>query len=454
MKFFKIAILLAFIGTKCFAINDIKQLKATVNSFGQQLIMDSSHISDEFLLTYDEFKSCYKLQNEKELDEQKILKNFENYYQANITNLFKNVKYELGQVYSILSFDTLQYSEIQSKKYKLYFIDISIVFNCKRRSKANIDSTRTLFKFVILNGKLKLTGQYRQIDYFEFTSHKLDIIQNQRKREFYIAYDEKYFQYSFYKCIPFRKNNKWGLTNFNNEILLNPVYDSIYPFNSNYALVVIGKKYNLVDTSFRLMFKQNKARIKFRDGKYYVLTTGNKYDLFPFIKQTEYDYLSTNNYADKKPKKEDLLNQLLNKYYNGQINDYSIGKKYESDSKKNSHYIIDNKTKDTLSILYGFSYIDSHAEFLYGVKEESYYVMNSYGKVLFQSKYICHLNAPGYVDVFDVNNYLFGIYCPYTNVYVTPKYLFIEPVDRDKFFIVLTKNGKLGYLDKNGKELF
>ncbi|UIR56643.1 hypothetical protein LZQ00_02225 [Sphingobacterium sp. SRCM116780] len=122
---------------------------------------------------------------------------------------------------------------------------------------------------------------------------------------------------------------------------------------------------------------------------------------------------------------------------------------------ESTFYVIGKTSKDTISVNKNFQYLDPYGEFIFGLSNDNVAkIINPKGDVLFENKYICRYQYPGNLDVFNSETYLFGIYCPYTKVYITPKYRLIKAVDRDKFFIVLTKNGTFGYLDSEGKELF
>jgi len=48
--------------------------------------------------------------------------------------------------------------------------------------------------------------------------------------------------------IPYRKGDKWGFCDRNKKIVIEPVYDDVYPFYEGLALVFDGKDWGYVDT--------------------------------------------------------------------------------------------------------------------------------------------------------------------------------------------------------------
>ncbi|UIR56644.1 WG repeat-containing protein [Sphingobacterium sp. SRCM116780] len=264
-----IAILILSISTKCFAQIDLKK---TVFDFAEQYTKDSIVINSRFLLTYNEFKNISISESKKPLDEKTI--------QTNYKRLNDGIKYNnselkrnLGKIYSIVSFDSVSY-----KQKKLSFIDVSIVFRNKRPYFDLNDTTiRTKFVFMLINNKLKFVGPAHVISDLHFNLSKLDRIKTEMENEFHVKYKNIYFNNTSNNCIPFKTNNKWGLVSFDNKIVLNAVYDSIYPFKANYALVKLKGMYNLIDEKFKLVFNEPKKHIIFTENEYLVLNNKNEY---------------------------------------------------------------------------------------------------------------------------------------------------------------------------------
>jgi hypothetical protein len=120
-----------------------------------------------------------------------------------------------------------------------------------------------------------------------------------------------------------------------------------------------------------------------------------------------------------------------------------------------SFTLTDKSSGDTISTFPGWIELDEHNRFVTGRDLDNDAVVAEYtGKLLLKTPHIGEYKAPGYHLLYDTKTRLFGVYCPYTNVLVKPRYLYIEPVGRDRYFIVTTQSGKLGYLDGKGKELF
>lgn len=139
---------------------------------------------------------------------------------------------------------------------------------------------------------------------------------------------------------------------------------------------------------------------------------------------------------------------------------YSESKKYNViwskslDTSGYSHYIINALSQDTISRISGFDYLDKFGDFFKGAKNDTTFVLNNQGKSVFSTQFTSKTESPGYMILYDRTTRLFGIYCPYTGLIIEPKYRLIEPIKRDKFFMVITTSGKLVYLDRTGKRLF
>lgn len=437
---FFVAILILSISTKSFSQTDLKK---TIYDFAEQYTKDSIIINNKFLLTYNEFKNLPSFKNITSSNEQKVL-DYYNTINEGIKQQNNQIKTDLGKIFSIVSFDTVSY-----KQSDLSYIDVAIVFRNKSPYFNLNQTTSTVqFVFVQLNNELKLYRTYTTSD-LHFNLNKLDRIKNLREEELNRQYKGLFFNDASNNCIPFKKNNKWGLISFNNEILLKPLYDSIYPFKAEYAMVILNGLYNLVDKKFKIVFSDSKKRIKLVENEYFVLNNQNKYIRFPNPLKTGDEsegetvmipksIQPTNSQIYKQAQSHSKLNYIIK-----QSNDRS------------TFFVIDNASKDTISINKNYQYLDPHNEFIFGLSNDNVAkIINPKGVVLFANKFICQYKSVGYLDIFNGETRLFGMYLPYTNVYILPKYKLILAIDRDKFFIVLTKDGTLGYLDSKGKELF
>ena len=437
------------------AINDIKKLEETVYCFGNYLIKDTANISDEFILTYKEYKTFY-LAYYNGLQEKKIQTDYDD-YKIRVKEKFNYFKRDFNNTFKIKSFDSFTFKEDKAP-----LISIAINYSNTENEKM------AYFSFVIYKDKIKFLGTCRRTYTIDFDLYRLHKINEERANQFYKNYKEKYFEYSFFNAIPIKVKNKWGLNMLNGKEILKPIYDSIFPFISNFALVVKNKKYNLLSKDFKLIFTEEPKKIKIENGFYFVLNKNNKFISYPSgfsvglgepretvvmkdqvsemqeIKQTEITI--------KPPNEHSYIEMLLSDNYN--IQKYSIGNNYNPILKDRICKIIDEKTKDTIVSLTGFSSLNAHNDFIFGYKNDTSYVIKPSGEILFKSHFICYYNVPGYVNIYNKSANLFGMYCPYTNVYIKPKYKYIKPIDRDKFFVVITLNDNIGYLDNNGKELF
>lgn len=433
--------------SKCLAVNDIKQLEKTIESFQKQFLVKPLAFSNEFILTFEEFTSLALLQSKDKPDLVQLRKEYDNYYLTKIVNKVQDFNDDAISVQAVLSHDTLTYHERQNKKEVINFIDISFEIKYKSKFEENEIVSRFILKFIIINNKIKLAGQFHSISDLEYRRGKLDILKTQEKSDFLSKYKEEIFASSRYNCIPKFKNGKWGLVTFKGEEIVPCMYDSIHPFEGDYAIVRINGKYNLLDTSFKQMLKSNAAKIKCEYGSYSVLNTKKEYVPFPFANNNK--LLTVESAA---PVRQTKNQQSRNN--EDPEKDIRVAHDYNSTKQKNNHFVINTISGDTLARKSGFNYIDIHGKFLYGVKDDISYLMDLKGTELFKTKFTCNYNSYNYIDVFNNENRLFGIYCPDKNLYIEPKYLLIYAVENQEYFIVLTKYKEVRYLDGSGNELF
>jgi hypothetical protein len=444
----KFSLLFFIISTiNCFAVNDIKQLEKTIKSFQDQLLIKPLVISNEFILTFEEFSFFASMQSKDKLDPLQIRKDYDRNYINRIVNKTNDFNENFKSLQSVISHDTLTYYERQNRKEVINFIDISFVIKYKDPFGSDEISTRYKFKFAIINNKIKLTGQLYSQSEFSYGLEKMEILQSQEKSDFNSKFKGKIFDRISANSIPKFKNGKWGLVNFKYEEIIPCVYDSIYPFVNSFSLVVINGKYNLLDTSFKLQLKNNASKIKCEDGRYLILNNKKAFVSFPFEDKNDKSVA-----IDAPAQKQIAKTRLENKA--DSESDFWISNEYSYEKHINNRYVIDNNTKDTLAKKSDFDFIDKHNKYLYGVKENVTYLMDSKGIELFKSKFICNYNMKGSIDIFNPESRLSGIYYPNKNLYIEPKYLVIYPVENEQYFIVMTKSKAIGYLDGNGNELF
>lgn len=435
-----------------FAFNSVKELDKTIKSFQEQFLKKPFEISNEYILTYEEFKYLATINPKNKPDEVAIKKDYETYYLQKVDLKIKSFNRDLLPIKSIISYDTVTYYERKGYNDELKIIEICFIMQKKPNSFLNKGSiTRYKMKFIILNDQIKFTGQSSTQSLYHYNLGNLDIIRSQNKSILNSQYKGEIFDKAKFKCIPKFENEKWGLVSLNNELLVPCIYDEIKTFKNNYSLVTINGMYNLLDTTFKLVFKSNLPEIKFENNLYYILNEKNQFVIYPYV-------LKKNEFNDVMIRPEYLVdNYNFNITSNGIINDeinYKIESISDYNSKKHTSIflIIDNKTKDTLSKHYNFPFINKHGKYIYGVKNDSTYLMTPKGELLFKSNLICNFNDY-FVDVLDMEKRLFGLYIPENKLFIKPKYLCVLPIE-NKYFVVLRSNGKIGYLDKNGIELF
>ncbi len=462
MKIFKITFIFFLLTIKLYAINDINNLKETVNSFGNSYLQDSAKLPVEFLLTYEEFKIFYEnAAYSQDLREGNLPAKYDEHVKR-INFRYQYFRKEFNNSYNIKSFDSFLFTQENNSliTIRINYFGKSNYFNAN-------DDLGALFDFVICKGKIKLIGSCRRTDNFEFRSKQLNRIQQERYNQFTKTYKGNYFEYSFYNAIPIKEKDKWGLISLEGKQILRPRYDSIYPFRSDFALVANKNNYNLLSKDFKEVFNKEYKKIKYERGQYYLLNANNKFVKYPFRSDTDEEliFLKADTIiavqADEIKQENNSIKPIYEYSYLQKLNDdyyshskFSIQNKYGNSFKERVSYVIDNKSKDTIASLKSFLFLDMHNDFMFGYKNDTSFVLKPNGNIVFKSNFICNYTSPGYTEIFDKTTSLFGFYSPYTNVYIKPIYKIILPIDRDKFFVVITKNGMFGYLNQDGKELF
>ena len=53
--------------------------------------------------------------------------------------------------------------------------------------------------------------------------------------------------------IPYRKKDKWGFCTTDKTIVINCIYDRVFPFNDGFALVTINKKWGYINANGNIL---------------------------------------------------------------------------------------------------------------------------------------------------------------------------------------------------------
>jgi len=434
--------------------NDIKKLKETIHELAKEVMSDKKEFSLDFTLSLDEQKIVSKA-FDKTISEIEVLKEFKT-YQKYTSEKYTDLKESSFILSEFISFDTITY-----KSRGMPYLDILLLFKGTRdkysNRAGNSDTIRIATKFVIINNKIKIDGSIYSTSIFYHDLDQLNLVKNTHT-EFVVRKYKNYYETSEDGVIPIRNKNKWGLVSLNNNKMLLPaIYDSIFPFYDGFARVVINGGHNLIGRNLKPVFSENKVRIKLIDGIYLIADKNGKYQsLLDLGINSETAYIPLPEKITNSGEKQDLninkplRERLAHEYYKSAPYKMVQTQRYG----QSFCYVINKINGDTLSSFHGFEFIDSHGDYLFGRRNDSSFVMKPDGKILFKNNNVCKIESPGYVIVYDKGKRLFGIYCPYTNIYIKPIYYYIEPIDRDRFFVVITKKGKIGYLNTSGKELF
>jgi len=143
------------------------------------------------------------------------------------------------------------------------------------------------------------------------------------------------------------------------------------------------------------------------------------------------------------PPKEIDNSKYTKQYYGSKNIVYSIA---DDPCHAQCYNIINTRTQLKIAEFKAMQLFERMGDFFFAVKQDTSLVIDSAGVILFQSPYVCMAQFPGNVIVYNRNTRLFGMYCPYTKQYIVPVYSFILPVERDKFFVALTRNYEFEYI--------
>jgi len=382
-------------------------------------------------------------------------------YVDRIQRKFDEVKSSLGKIERVLSWDTVSYKRTRETR-----MDISIVFQSIPRYSNKAEKVRVLLEMVVFDNALFINETLYTISELHYDLHVLRQFNYTRETLLYNAYSPNLFHSSDNGVIPFLKNRKWGLITQQGEVKLPAVYDSIAPFSFDYFRVVSKKGYNLYTADFKPRYDKELKYIQMTWSGYFVANASGEFVNIHRLKEpptSKEDDISLEEVTVEMPvveetkatytkKQKSLSERLSDEYYLPEP--YRIQR--EDGNAFNNTFTIRSLAKDSVvAVFKGYFYLDPHSIFLAGRDSTGNSIVASYtGNVLLRTPYVGTYESPGYELLFDKKTRLFGVFCPYTKLLIEPKYHYIKPIDRDRFFLVVTKKGKVGYLDNTGKELF
>jgi hypothetical protein len=451
---YRFFIILLLFCSQSFGINSIPNLDKQIREYGAIFINDTTQIPSKYILTLDEFKTIGR----PKMDSIELQKNYIN-YTSKVKRLYQNTKTNSQFVKSIISYDTI--TKVEKGK---MMISVCIVY--ENGKNAPEKTQRILTIFVIIDNQLKLSPSIKPVtleDYLEFEFKSISEI---RRKEF----DNTFLKIAYFDTlshfIPYKKTNLWGLQNYEDKVIISAQYDSISPFENDFAIVVKNKKYNLIDDKGDILFKP------WKDDIYYKQTarTPKQSGIF-FIKTTDGNYLEMSDDTSEVKVKEQLSqpedppNTVYVEDNTKPMDSYNIKKVadnyYSHKNFKMYNYtdpytfeLYDERIGQKIATFKGYSKMDRFGDFFTCVRNDTTFVIDTLGKIIFNTTYLNKTENPGYMLLLNRNTRLFGVYCPYTHVYIAPEYVFINPINRDLYFVVVTKDKKLGYINKKGKKLF
>lgn len=441
---FRFFIILLLFCSQSFGINSIPNLDKQIREYGAIFINDTTQIPSKYILTLEEFKTIGR----PKIDSIELQKNFMNYTNK-VKRLYQNTKTNSQFVKSIISYDTI--TKVEKGKMML---SVCIVYENEKNAPEK--TQRILTIFVIIDNQLKLSPSIKPITLEDYLQFEFKTVSEERRKEFYNSYKKYAYTDTLPNLIPYKKSNLWGLQNYEGKVVVTAQYDTIFPFLSNSAIVVKNKKYNLIDEKGILLFKEWLDDIYYKVtssdyGLYYIKIADGTYVEMSESSNVEMETLQTKDTVQDNPEnREEVLrpNKVEDRYFSDKH-----FKMYNFLS-PNVYDLTNERTGQKIATFTGYSKMDKFGDFFTCVRNDTTFVIDTVGNIIFNTTFSIKTEDPGYMLLLNRNTRLFGVYCPYTKVYIAPEYLFINPINRDLYFIVVTKQGKLSYINKKGEKLF
>jgi len=439
-------------------INSVKNIKSTIETLSEAFSSKEDFPAD-FIFTKDEIQK-YLTATKRDYDIETFDTQY-NKYVDRVQRKFDDVKRSLGKIERVLSWDTTSYKHTRETR-----MDVSFVFQSIPRYSNKAEKVRVLLEMAIFDNGIFINETLYTISELHYDLHLLRQFNYARESLLQNAYSPNLFHSSDNGVIPFQKNKKWGLITQQGEVKLPAVYDSIAPFSFDYYRVVSKKGYNLYTADFKPRYDKELKYIRMNWSGYFVTNSKGEFVSINQIQEppkNKEEDISLEEVTVEMPVVEDtrethtkkqksLREQLSDEYYVPEP--YRIQRE-DKDVFNNKFTIRSTSNDSVVAVFKGYFYLDPHSIFLAGRDSIGNSIVAAYtGNVLLRSPYVGTYESPGYELLFDKKTRLFGIFCPYTKLLIEPKYHYIKPIDRDRFFLVVTKKGKVGYLDGTGKELF
>jgi len=433
-------------------VNSIKKLSETVETLVTAINSVDEQAPRAFIMTRDELHAL-SARSKKPLTEEEFKTRYDRGVQR-AHDRFRRLKKDLGKVEKATSWDTLTYKNSGEK-----VMDIRIHLNTIDRVDGSVRKNQVLLEFIVFGDRLLMDHSMRTISDLHYDLHVMEMIDLERHQELIDKYDAYAFTESETTTIPFQNNKKWGLISLDGTIVVPAQYDSISKFEFNYYHVVTKKGHNLLDKNYKPIYKKPVKNIRRSERSYVVLNDKKSYENVggeqgePRSTVEEGGIESIERRKPAADRRITLAERLSTESY--QNGPFKKSVATGATSTRNTIQILSNPGDSLITTFRGYDYLDPHNIYLAGRDSLNNSVVVKYtGEVLLKTADAGVFESPGYEHLYDRKTRLFGVYCPTTNVLVEPKYRYIKPVDRDRYFIVLTKAGKLGYLDSKGKELF
>lgn len=260
------------------------------------------------------------------------------------------------------------------------------------------------------------------------------------------------------KLFIYNKDNKFGFCEFDKHVIVNPIYDQVKEFISDYTWVQQNNFWFMIDINQKKLLEQNNFdnllhfdidhSIAKKDDKYFLINNVEK-----TIKQIKYEFIDFNNeilLVKNNENKYLFLNNQLQKI-NNVLYDYAIGFNdfFAPVSLNNKWGVINNSGK----IIIDFQYdkINKFSSYLFKVQKDNknFFIDIKQQKYLqnFNQDFIFNDNYENNALIFQYKN-KWGMMDDFFEIQFIKKIDWLSNFDEEYAFYKM--NNKYGIINKNG----
>lgn len=441
-----------------FAYTQIKfnKLNNSFHEFINEIDISKDTISDKYFLSFQQFDSLRNVLHgnrsydvNRSYNEDKIKKAY--------IGMINGTKNKFARILK-LNNNRINFEYIDTVSYVRKQIEIVKIFvDCETPFYTNMYKIENN---IFLSSNIHIEGKYSYYNSMRF------VLSEYYKKQ-YLLYD--YIIPSktvLLNVLPYR--NRKGLLGFkslsNEQNLLEAKYDTIWSYKYGYWMVHNNEGYNLIDTNYNLIFPSNLKYMRYKErGNIYNFSEDgiNYYPCFSkkgleiCFGQLEDEWGCSN---AKKLNSHGLYKRIEElRRSQSEIDELTLSNvsvQSISYNHKSRHYILENKVDTILTLLEYESVLKVGPILVCEINRLSWDILTITGEKIRNINYLIQrssgANSCRVLEVFDPTTRRFGVYSIYNDVYIQPKYKYIEYSEREEFYIVMDDNG-VYYLNSKGE---